>query len=143
MRTLAPLTSFLLLLSLSQPTLANPDPYGRAISEAVFVSFASGSAAFKPTPAQQERLATSANAALVTVRGRTSTLQPSPRDERLALARALAARSYLIAQGISPLKITINFASATDFLGDNTTPEGQLANQRVEVDMVFRVLPPH
>jgi outer membrane protein OmpA-like peptidoglycan-associated protein len=140
MRTPAHLVLVLLALSLPHAALAITDPYGSPISESVFISFPDSSAVFKPTAAQQESLAVSANAALITLRGRTSTGKPSARDETLALARALAARSYLIAHGVSPLKIAVNFASATDFVADNSTPEGRQSNQRVEVEMVFRIL---
>lgn len=143
MRKLAPLALLLCALPLSQPARATTDPLGAPISEAVFVSFADSSAVFKPSAAQQESLAIANGAALVTVRGRTSTATPSARDESLALARALAARSYLIAHGVSPLQIAINFASATDFIADNARPEGRQLNQRVEIDMVFRVIPAH
>ena len=63
--------------------------------------------------------------------------KPSAQDESLALARALSARSYLIARGVSPLKIVVNFASPAVFIADNSTPEGRLENQRVEVELVF------
>jgi outer membrane protein OmpA-like peptidoglycan-associated protein len=139
MRKLVRLLPILLLLPLSQAAFAAADPYGAPISEAIFVSFADSSAVFTPSTAQQENLTAANRAALVTVRGRTSTSKASAKDESLALARALAARAYLIAHGVSPLKIDINFASATDYLADNTTPEGKLANQRVEVEMVFRI----
>ncbi len=107
------------------------------ISAAVFVSFADSSAVFKPDADQAARLADAKGAALVTIRGRTSTDKPSAKDESLALARALSARSYLLARGVSPLKVVVNFASAADFIADNSTPEGRHENQRVEVEMVF------
>ena len=47
-----------------------------------------------------------------------------------ALRRALSPRQYLIARGVSPLKIMVNFASASDFVADNSTPEGRHQNQR-------------
>lgn len=143
MRKLAHLALFLWALPLSQAAHAIADPFGAPISEAIFVSFSDSSTVFKPSPAQEASLATAHGAALVTVRGRTSTARASARDEALALARALAARNYLIAHGVSPLQIAVNFVSADDFIADNTTPEGKQANQRVEVDMVFRIIPAH
>lgn len=140
MRKLSHLVLVLLALPLSLAAQATTDPYGAPISESVFVSFPESSALFRPTAAQQESLAASPNAVQISLRGRTSTEKPSARDEALALARALAARRYLIARGVSPLRISINFVSATDFVADNSTPEGRLANQRVEIDMVFRAL---
>ena len=111
--------------------------FGTPISAAVIVSFPDSSAAINPDADQAVRLADAKGAALVTIRGRTSTNKPSAKDESLALARALSARSYLIARGVSPLKVVVNFASAADFIADNSTPEGRHENQRVEVEMVF------
>jgi outer membrane protein OmpA-like peptidoglycan-associated protein len=111
--------------------------FGIPISAAVFVSFADSSAAFKPDADQAAGLVDAKSAALVTIRGRTSTDKPSAKDESLALARALSARSYLVARGVSPLKVVVNFASAADFIADNLTPEGRRENQRVEVEMIF------
>lgn len=111
--------------------------WGTPISSGVIVSFADSSSAFRPSADQVANLADAKGAALVTIRGRTSTDKPTASDEALALARALSARTYLIAHGVSPLKIVINFASATDFIADNSTPEGRHTNQRVEVEMIF------
>ncbi|MBI3407659.1 MAG: OmpA family protein [Planctomycetes bacterium] len=111
--------------------------FGMPISAAVIVPFSDSSAVFKPDAEQSARLADANGAALVTIRGRTSTNRPSAKDESLALSRALSARSYLIARGVSPLKVVVNFASASDFISDNSTPEGRHENQRVEVEMVF------
>ncbi|WP_242468398.1 OmpA family protein [Burkholderia plantarii] len=58
-------------------------------------------------------------------------------DEALALRRALSARSYLVARGVSPLKIMVNFASAADFVADNSTAEGRRENQRVDIEVVY------
>lgn len=111
--------------------------YGRPVLSGVFVSFPHGGTAFRSTARQEAELLNAKDADLVTIKGRTSTLKPSAQDESLALARALSARSYLIARGVSPLKIVVNFASAADFIADNSTPEGRLENQRVEVELVF------
>jgi len=53
------------------------------------------------------------------------------------LARAVSARDYLVAQGVSPLKIMINYVSAADFVADNGTPEGRYLNQRVDIQMIY------
>ncbi|WP_395827882.1 OmpA family protein [Collimonas sp.] len=142
MRKFLPLAVILAVFSLSQATFAvdaadPPSSFGMPISAAVIVSFKDSSAVFKPDADQATRLADANGAALVTIRGRTSTNKPSAKDESLALSRALSARSYLIARGVSPLKVVINFASAADFISDNSTPEGRQENQRVEVEMVF------
>ena len=107
------------------------------ISSVITVSFPDSRFAFRPDADQMMLLWNAKDAALVTIRGRTSTHMPNASDERLALARALGARSFLIAHGVSPLKITLNFASAADFVADNSTPAGKRENQRVEVELVF------
>lgn len=155
MRKFFALAFILAVLPLSQATLAadaaatpldtaraaaaadSSSSFGMPISAAVIVSFQDSSAVFKPDSDQATRLADANGAALVTIRGRTSTNRPSAKDESLALSRALSARSYLIARGVSPLKVVVNFASAADFISDNSTPEGRHENQRVEVEMVF------
>ena len=50
---------------------------------------------------------------------------------------AIREQAYLIARGVSPLKIMVNFASASDFVADNSTPEGRYQNQRVDIEVVY------
>jgi len=106
-------------------------------STSVIVSFNDRSTLFAPTPEQAALLAEAKDAALITIRGRTSSPRSNAKGEAVALARALAARSYLVARGVSPLKISINFASAADFIADNLTAEGRAKNQRTEVELIF------
>lgn len=153
MRKFFPLAFILAVLPLSQaalaagpttlppiaaaPQTASFGDFGTPISASVIVAFPDSSATFKPNADQAAHLADAKSAALVTIRGRTSTNTPSAKDESLALARALSARSYLISRGVSPLKVVVNFASAADFISDNSTQEGRHENQRVEVEFVF------
>lgn len=111
--------------------------FGTPISSGVSVSFADSSATFQPTPEALELLADARQAAIIYVSGRTSTPRPSASDEALALRRALSVRSYLVARGVSPLKIMVNFASAADFVADNSTPAGRRENQRVDIEVVY------
>jgi outer membrane protein OmpA-like peptidoglycan-associated protein len=133
------IASLLASITFAQSAMAQEpaDTFGTPISSAVVVSFADNSSTFRPNTEQATHLSDAKQAALVTIRGRTSTNTPSARDEALALARALSARSYLVARGVSPLKIAVNFASAADFVADNLTPEGRRENQRVEVELVY------
>jgi outer membrane protein OmpA-like peptidoglycan-associated protein len=124
---------FLLLCIVAHGAIAEVVPLTNIVS----VSFNNGSAVFRPGVVAQELLASAPDAAMVTINGRTSTNKPSAKDEALALARAVAARKYLIKQGVSPLKIMINYVSAADFLTENVTPEGQYINQRVDIEMIF------
>ena len=139
MRKLLMLVIVLVALSFAQSAVAQEQigPFGSPISSVVLVSFPSSSTEFRPNEHQADYLKDAKNAALVVVRGRTSTNTPSAKDEALALARALSARTYLIARGVSPLKIQVNFASAADFIADNSTQEGRLQNQRVEIELVY------
>jgi outer membrane protein OmpA-like peptidoglycan-associated protein len=126
-----------LLLTAGHSVNAQPSEYlGTPISTTVYVPFSDGSVRFKPRVESAENLATAQGAALISIRGRTSTTRPTAKDEALALARAIAARSYLIARGVSSLKITLNYASAADFIADNSTAIGRQLNQRVEIDII-------
>ena len=129
-------TAAFLLSAASHIASGQTEYQGTPVSPTVFVPFAHGSTAFRPTAASVDTLLNARDAAMVTIRGRTSTNTPTAQDEALALARATAARAYLIRQGVSPLKIMVNYASASDFIADNATAAGRLENQRVEIDLV-------
>lgn len=107
------------------------------VSRTVSVSFLESSTRFRPGPVARVMLETAGDASMITISGRTSTNKPSKRDENLALARAVSARNYLVAQGVSPLKIMINYVSADDYLTENWTPEGRRINQRVDIEMIY------
>jgi outer membrane protein OmpA-like peptidoglycan-associated protein len=111
--------------------------FGTPISSGVSVPFPDSSATFQPTREALELLADAKRATIIYLSGRTSTPRPSAADEALALRRALSARSYLIARGVSPLKIMVNYASASDFVADNTTADGRSENQRVDIEVVY------
>jgi hypothetical protein len=111
--------------------------FGEPASSVVTVSFGDKSAIFRPSPEQIEQLGTVQDASMIIINGRTSTNIPSGRDEYLAFTRAASARAWLIARGVSPLKIMINYASAADYMTENVTPEGRLLNQRVEIEVIY------
>lgn len=133
----------ILLASLTLPAVSAAQPhyqsagYGHPVSTTLHVSFPDSSSTFQPSPGQVAALGDVRDAAMVIISGRTSTLRPSARDESLALARAASARSWLIARGVSPLKIMINYVSAADFIADNSTPEGRYMNQRVDIEVFY------
>ena len=111
--------------------------FGAPISSLVRVSFADSSTRFQPPSDVVDLLADAKDAAMIYVSGRTSTAKPSARDEAMAFARAASARAYLVERGVSPLKIMVNYVSATDYIEDNNTPAGRLANQRVDIELIF------
>ncbi|MFT2112507.1 OmpA family protein [Marinomonas sp. 2405UD68-3] len=124
-------------LAFTGSALAASNDYREPVSSSVSVSFANSSTTFQPGPTNAVLLEAARDASLVTINGRTSTTRPSKRDEKLALARAVSARDYLVAHGVSPLKIMINYVSAADFVADNRTPEGRYLNQRVDIQMIY------
>ncbi len=129
------LTTVFFLFAGSALTASND--YSEPVSSTISVSFANGSTTFRPSSTHAALLKAAKDASLITINGRTSTIRPSKRDEKLALARAVSARDYLAAHGVSPLKIMINYVSAADFIADNGTPEGRYLNQRVDVQMIY------
>jgi len=134
--TFRPLLALTLIALAFQVQAAIPDTFGEPASTAVSVYFPDKSAVFRPDSESAELLAEARRAALVYVSGRTSTDRPTAADERLALRRALAARSYLVSRGVNPLKVMINFASGTDFVSDNSTHDSRRENQRVDIEMI-------
>lgn len=137
MRSTKSLALALILLPVALAAHAQSNEYaGIPVSTTVYVPFANGSARFTPNMEGIALLASAPAAALVTIRGRTSTAKPTAKDEALALARATSARAYLIERGVSPLKITLNYVSAADFVADNSTVAGRELNQRVEIDII-------
>lgn len=127
------LTLFIVSICLS----ANAQDIGVPISSTLTVTFSDSVTKFDPPPESKLRLEQASEAVLIYISGRTSTRKPSPKDEALAFKRAASARAYLIDNGISPLKIMLNYVSAADYIAENDTPWGRQNNQRVEIEMIF------
>ncbi len=70
------------------------------------------------------------------MRGYTDSPVIDDANRKIALARALAARQYLIAQGVDPKKIRAYYKSAGGFIADNGTQEGRAKNRRVDIEIV-------
>jgi len=100
------------------------------------VQFAYGSTKIDVTPETLGALLPYATHALkIEVRGRTDGKHWSKGDEHVALGRAVAARKLLVSKGVDPKKITLNYLSGGDYIGDNTTHDGQAVNRRVDIVM--------
>ena len=94
-----------------------------AASVILRVEFGFASADFKPTDDVARVLVPAAKAAdRINLRGFTD--------------RALAARQYLIGQGVDAKKIRAFYNSAGGFVADNSTPEGRAKNRRVDIELV-------
>ena len=120
-------------------TIPVPIPYSvPAASTTVFrYQFAFNSALWQPSESEKADLLPAAHAARqIAIRGRTDGNRPSPADEAIAKRRAVAARDVLIAAGISPQKMTINYVSAADYIADNYSPAGRALNRRVEIEIL-------
>jgi outer membrane protein OmpA-like peptidoglycan-associated protein len=91
---------------------------------------------FHPTPELEEKLLKVAKAAtVVVIRGRTDAETADDVETRVALARAIHARTYLVSNGVEPAKIHLSFRAAGDFIADNSTTEGRAMNRRVEIEV--------
>jgi len=105
-------------------------------SETISVQFPYNDTNFNPTPAQLATLLPLLkDAQRIEVRGRTDNQSPGAPDEQVALNRALAAKRFLVAQGVSPLIVSINYLSAGDYVADNCTEAGKSHNRRVEIEV--------
>lgn len=77
------------------------------------------------------------NAKRIEVRGRTDAQQPSKEDEKVAIGRAVAAKKYLVSQGVPANIISVNYLSAGDYLNTNQSAMEKSENRRVEIEMLF------
>jgi outer membrane protein OmpA-like peptidoglycan-associated protein len=94
-----------------------------------------GRSAFAPSEKfSQSLLEAVRRAPNVEVRGRTDAPKADDPNRRIALARAMAAKRFLLAQGISENKIEIDVLAAGGYAANNATAEGQARNRRVEIE---------
>lgn len=100
------------------------------------VEFGFNSVDFAPRPeVAQALVAAAAKADRITVRSYTDSAVVDDANRKVALARALAARQFLIERGIDPQRIRAFYNSAGGFIADNSTAEGRAQNRRVEVEI--------
>lgn len=108
-----------------------------AAAAIVKVSFPTGGTAFRPSPEVAQILIASAKSAdSINLRGHTDSHVAGPADSRIALARAMAARNFLVNQGISPEKIKVFSRADGDFAAPSVTKEGKAMNRRVEIEFI-------
>lgn len=72
----------------------------------------------------------------IRILGRTDGRFPSKQDQWIAERRATNVRNYLVARGIPAERIDVNYAAATDYIADNTTPTGRESNRRVDIEII-------
>jgi len=106
-------------------------------SHIISVYFPYNQAIFQPTAGQTADLLSllSGNIRHVQVRGRTDGNRPSAADESIALQRAIAAKNWLVEQGVPSLKVSVNYVSAGDYVADNHVDAGRAKNRRVDIEI--------
>jgi outer membrane protein OmpA-like peptidoglycan-associated protein len=108
-----------------------------AAAAIVRVSFPSSSTTFKPSIEVSKVLIESGKSAeQVNIHGRTDSKVAGDQDAKIALARALAARTFLVDNGVSADKIRVFSRADGDFVVPNSTKEGRALNRRVEFEFV-------
>lgn len=101
----------------------------------VRVTFGFGSARFEPPAALAGALLAAGNkASAVRIAGHTDSAGTAAANARVAMARALSARQYLVARGVDRDKITVVARGADEPLLDNLSADGRAQNRRVEID---------
>ncbi len=93
-----------------------------------------------PTPEASALVEEAKAAPLVFLRGRTDGHSDTSAESRIAQARAIAVRDYLIAAGVDPTRIRTTHQPSGDHVADNRSPQGRDLNRRVEIE-VYRALP--
>ena len=108
-----------------------------AAKNIVNVSFPLNSTVFSPNEVTGKALIDSAKIAeRINVRGRTDSQIPGPIDAKIALGRALSARSYLVENGIESNKINVFSKAFGAFAVANDSKEGKAINRRVEIEFM-------
>lgn len=109
----------------------------KASSAVVHVRFARESAQFNPgTEVANALIAAAKIAEHINIRGRTDSRVAGPADPRIAAGRAMAARKFLIHNGVEPDNISISSQADGDFAAPNRTKNGKAHNRRVEIELV-------
>jgi outer membrane protein OmpA-like peptidoglycan-associated protein len=103
----------------------------------VRVGFPSNSTTFTPDRATAKALIESGNAARrINVSGHTDAFVAGPADSKIALGRALAARDFMVKNGVEGKKISVFSKAAGAFAVANNSVEGRATNRRVEIEFV-------
>jgi outer membrane protein OmpA-like peptidoglycan-associated protein len=110
--------------------LQYPRPYTSAI---VFFTFPRYSTAFNPGSEIATVLIQSAKTAdHINISGHTDAQVAGPRDAKIALGRALAARNFLVKNGVAE-KINVFSHESGRLIAPNIT-KGRALNRRVEIE---------
>jgi outer membrane protein OmpA-like peptidoglycan-associated protein len=112
--------------------LQYPRPYTSAI---VFVTFPRYSTVFNPGSEDATVLIRSAKTAdHINISGHTDAQVAGQRDAKIALGRALAARNFLVNNGVVAEKINVFSQADGRFIAPNITKGRAFVNRRVEIE---------
>jgi len=75
------------------------------------------------------------HASSIKIHGYTDSTVAGPRDPSIAMGRALAAKEFLVRNGVASSVIQVQATPAGSFIVSNETPEGRAKNRRVEIEM--------
>lgn len=114
------------------------------IAKGLRVYFPSVGVAFQPDGKTAEALLTAARGAhRVMVVGHADNSGNRTKNDELALARAVAAKAYLVQHGIEAAKIMTTSKGDREPLATNATPQGRALNRRVDIAFQRRVSSTH
>lgn len=108
-----------------------------AAAAIVRINFPTSGTTFKPNnEIARILIASGKSAEWVNIHGRTDSKIAGDLDAKIALARALAARTFLVDNGVSPDKIRVFSRADGEFVAPNSTKEGRALNRRVDIEFV-------
>ena len=133
-------------ISNAQKALAsiNPDKI-RALDVATalnmqIINFASGSSeipkANQSILDQAAALMQRASQVQLTIKGFTDSVGNAEANKALSLKRAEAIKNYLVAKGVDPAQLKAEGYGQEQPKADNSTPEGQFQNRRIEFEVL-------
>lgn len=103
----------------------------------VRVPFGFDSTAFAPSELMRSYLLAEAKKAqAVNIVGHTDAIGTTAANLKIANGRALAARAYLVQNGIDAAKIHVSAKASGEFVADNRTEAGRAKNRRVDIQLV-------
>lgn len=85
---------------------------------------------------EQELLKAAKQGQRIEIRGGSDETTPSAKNERVAKARAMNARKYLVSNGVKADKIRTKYFPSGGFVAYNSTLEGHAQNRRVDIEVI-------
>lgn len=101
------------------------------------VNFGRSSAKFEPSSEVGEAMVlVGKKAKRINIRGHSDSTGSVEANRVLAMTRALAAKKFLLEQGVAKNKVYVSSRGSSEPVSDNKTEEGRAQNRRVDVEFV-------